>query len=503
MRLTTILLTATLALLTACGGGGDSTNTPTPIVPPVQKTYGTFRALKSKSAGLALRGAKAFVAAGAVTTTMQTPRHNHRAILMMNGKVLVIGGQQAAASTSMDVFDPATETFTPSGATLSLPRMNRVGWDYSSMRSFGVTNLPDGKVAIVGGNNPSDGGPGGNIDIYDPATDTINTLHGDLSFYGVEDTYYVGNNKLLVFGGSGGFFIQDMAHGYLGGDGITYYPAGPIPSYPTGYVPAVFSASVQDATGNVWFFGGQHFSTNAILSVVWKYDIATQTLTKQGDLNVARSRTTAVLLPNNKVGIYGGNSVPTDSNQGLKSVEIYDLTTGTSTTSDPLVGTRYYGEAVFLQTGYTLYAGGVDAGVPVASELAHKWDANPVFSGSTGSMTVERMSHSVTSLPNGFVLITGGSTAMSLEDNTAEIYDPGAKLYVSFVTETVVINTTMQMATTYAAGVNWSVTGDNCSIDSTGLLTVGNTTATVISVTATAKDDPTVTAVIQLKIIQP
>ena len=42
----------------------------------------------------------------------------------------------------------------------------------------------------------------------------------------------------------------------------------------------------------------------------------------------------------------------------------------------------------------------------------------------TGSLTTSRMQHSATLLPNGKVLVAGGSTATLTRLASAELYDP-------------------------------------------------------------------------------
>jgi len=93
---------------------------------------------------------------------MSQPRIEMNATILPNGKVLATGGSlndedTATASLNADLYDPATNTFTPAGAN-AFPRL------YHS----GSLLLPDATVALLGG-NPTRGSYESHIEIYAPA----------------------------------------------------------------------------------------------------------------------------------------------------------------------------------------------------------------------------------------------------------------------------------------------------------------------------------------------
>lgn len=93
---------------------------------------------------------------------MSQGRIEMNATMLPNGKVLALGGSlndedAATASLNADLYDPATNTFTSAGANV-----------YPRLYHSGSLLLPDGRVALLGG-NPVRGTYEGHIEIYSPA----------------------------------------------------------------------------------------------------------------------------------------------------------------------------------------------------------------------------------------------------------------------------------------------------------------------------------------------
>ncbi|HEX8823460.1 MAG TPA: kelch repeat-containing protein, partial [Archangium sp.] len=123
--------------------------------------------------------------AWSATASMATPRGEHTATLLPNGKVLVSGGFNALASA--EVYDPASGTWSATASMLSGRHAHR------------ATLLPNGKVLVSGGWNR---GALTSAEVYDPASGTwIATAFMTSARWG-HTTTLLPNGKVLVSGGS-------------------------------------------------------------------------------------------------------------------------------------------------------------------------------------------------------------------------------------------------------------------------------------------------------------
>ena len=147
-----------------------------------------------------------------------------------------------------------------------------------------------------------------------------------------------------------------------------------------------------------------------------------------GSLATARSNYTATLLLNGKVLIAGGIGESQYGLHDLASAELYDPASGTWTTTGSLVNSRSQHTATLLPNGKVLVVGGTE-GPFLSSFSAELYDPASGTWTSTGSLGTPRRDHTATLLPNGKVLVAGGlafflSMGRGVSFASAELYDP-------------------------------------------------------------------------------
>lgn len=156
------------------------------------------------------------------------------------------------------------------------------------------------------------------------------------------------------------------------------------------------------------------------------------TWTTTGSLNTDRTAHTATLLQNGQVLVTGGED---SSKRILSSTELYNLATGKWTITGSTATPRLDHTATLLANGEVLVAGGylgVDSHYqPVYTATAELYNPSTGDWKATDSMTVPRAFHGATLLPNGQVLVAGGSNPDGSSNFSAELYDPATGTWKS------------------------------------------------------------------------
>jgi hypothetical protein len=177
--------------------------------------------------------------------------------------------------------------------------------------------------------------------------------------------------------------------------------------------------------GLVLIAGG--FDDTATLASAELYDPATGHFTATGSMAHARAHSSVTLLGNGKVLLAGGWA----GTSPLDTAELYDPVSGTFSPTGSLLVRRSGHTATLLKDGRVLIAGGgAGKGGPASAELYDPATGN--FS-ATGSLATGRESHTATLLKDGRVLVAGGfndSCGPYRDCASAELYDPATGLFV-------------------------------------------------------------------------
>lgn len=151
------------------------------------------------------------------------------------------------------------------------------------------------------------------------------------------------------------------------------------------------------------------FSSFALLLRPVTANAQTGTFSATGSMITARGSQTATLLANGQVLVEGGCAVNCSTGVALASAELYNPATGTFSATGSMSATRVGPTATLLPSGGVLVAGGVGTGYSVPQPSAEIYNpATGTFSTTSGSMITTRTYHTATLLPNGLVLIAGG-----------------------------------------------------------------------------------------------
>jgi hypothetical protein len=155
------------------------------------------------------------------------------------------------------------------------------------------------------------------------------------------------------------------------------------------------------------------------------YEPATGRFTPAGKMHAQRAGATATLLPNGKVLVAGGNS---GSGKSLANAEIYDPVSNSFSTTGSLARPRGHAIAVLLKSGKVLVAGGNASGDDDQLATAEIYDPITGQFSPTGNMFRPRSYFVAITLRDGRALVTGGLSGGQYPNHnveaTAEIYDP-------------------------------------------------------------------------------
>jgi hypothetical protein len=347
------------------------------------------------------------------TGSMHTARSGHTATLLIDGRVLIVGGADATA----ELFDPTTATFSPTG-DMTTPRYGAT-----------ATLLSNGKVLITGGF-----GPGTSMlprlnsaELYDPLTGTFSAT-GSMTDARILHTATVLNDgKVLIAGGTraGGGGGAAIASAELYDPTIgTFSPTGSMNTDRAQHTATLLT------NGEVLVAGGWNgHAADAADDPPWDplfaelFDPASGKFRYAGSMSTTRMGHTATRLADGKVLLLGG--IPGVQNihtqlPNPRYAEIYDPATDSFSGLDDLTISRQGYTVTLVRGGEVLLAGGkiLDLVVTTTELLDPTTGALSV----TGGLGTERVGHTATLLNDGRVLVTGGTDGKGNILASTELY---------------------------------------------------------------------------------
>jgi hypothetical protein len=159
------------------------------------------------------------------------------------------------------------------------------------------------------------------------------------------------------------------------------------------------------------------------------YDPVSNTWTVTGAMNVRRLAHAATTLNDGRVLVSGGALEFYSPGPVTNACEIYDPATGAWTLTGFMMTNRSFHSATLLPNGKVLVAGGTDDNSSFSS--AEVFDPTMgTWTATSNSMAYGRFGHSATLLPNGKVLVIGGyNAAENTTLGSGELYDPATSTW--------------------------------------------------------------------------
>jgi Galactose oxidase, central domain len=300
-----------------------------------------------------------------------------------------------------------------------------------------AVKLSNGKVLIFGGQADASGTPVGSAELYDPASDSFVLVRSPNGQHAPLGALLLNDGRAMVASGSLPYCGTTPLVPEIYDPGSDTWSQ--TPTMAVGPDPRV----VKVADGSLLAFGGGSCPPYATVS---RYNPATNTVSQMSPMLVPRLEHTITVLGNGKILVAAGS----DPSFVTNSTEIYDplaAPAGQSQYAGPLTDARRTHTATLLPNGDVLVTGGTQTGngygyvrTLASSEL---FNHVTLAWSQAGAMSVSRTNHTATLLPSGAVLIVGGLADNSYvtQLNSAEIWAGAAS------TGTITISANLSAAT--------------------------------------------------------
>ena len=281
------------------------------------------------------------------------------------------------------------------------------------------TLLPDGKVLLVGTLRCA---PACYSDpptkLYDPSTNSwIVTASPQYPRFN-HISELLPNGKVLVAGGYISPSVLTTTAEIYDPPTQTWTPTSSLTT------PHQFHHSARLKDGRILVVGGLGINEQGafqVLSSAEIYNPTSGSWTAGGNMNTPRFGHAVITLPDGRVLVAGGSNSATGSEPALGTAEIYDPASNRWSSAANLNAAREGHRAVVLPNGEVMVAGGTGYGGCLAS--TELYDAGADRWAVTASMSAARQTFALNVLPDGRVLAAGGSGGNNCGDalDSAEI----------------------------------------------------------------------------------
>lgn len=386
------------------------------------------------------------------TSSLSVAGHTITATFAGNSTYAASGGTNWTATSSMSLARRShTATLLPNGKVLvagglqgttdlssaelydpTTGSWSLTGSMLTARDSQTATLLANGKVLVVGGND--NGAYLASAELYNPSTGTWSAAGNMSTPRAGQTATQLPSGKVLV---AGGFIGSVLASAELYDPATgSWSPTGSMTDTRHLHTATLLPSGKVLVTG-----GGDSF---VVIASSELYDPATGAWSRSGSMSMPRFLHTATLLPSGKVLVAGGDSTPTcNPSSALASAELFDPTSGAWTATGGMGTARHDQTMTVLPSGQVLLTGGAFTCGDPGYASARLYDPAAGTWNSAGSMTVSRFGHTATVLPSGALLIAGGYSGGELA--SAELFD------LSVVTQVVTPAATTTAATSSAA----------------------------------------------------